>query len=503
MAKQKARCFGQDLMRGEHVVGGGRKAEKGKAFKSQGRLLALQKTGDSRIGTTSSSSKAMQYAGGYSEEQQGTGTSIFDPVLCELMYRWFCPTGGQVVDPFAGGSVRGIVAGVLGLHYWGCDLRAEQIAANEEQRDNIARGSVPGVIPITVSGASLRQMFHPCTEEYVTGVCHGRCCQGTGKIMVTVHESERNRIEALGCEVRDGFILADRRGLCPFKTDEGRCSIHDRKPFGCAASPFTLNKGDTLVVRNRYRLLRCYKADGAEPAYAAHRFSLTAVLGKEEAERVSELAAAGGEAIASFIDADKYAMLKDNDDAKRGAPAEKSSSRIGTSLEQGNVLWACGDALDLLDTAPPADLIFTCPPYGDLETYSDDPKDLSNMPFDSFLSAYRKIIHKAAAVLKDNSFACFVVGDYRDKKTGAYRVFVSETVRAFQDAGLCLYNDAVLVTAVGSLPIRCGKQFVSGRKLGKTHQNVLVFYKGDPRQIAPLDIDLSDVDNAMRAAMNA
>jgi hypothetical protein len=46
-----------------------------------------------------------------------------------------------------------------------------------------------------------------------------------------------------------------------------------------------------------------------------------------------------------------------------------------------------------------------------------------------------------------------------------------------------LYNEAVLVTAVGSLPIRIGAQFTSGRKLGKTHQNVLVFYKGDPRKI--------------------
>ncbi|HXF87125.1 MAG TPA: hypothetical protein VNK48_02075 [Xanthobacteraceae bacterium] len=44
----------------------------------------------------------------------GSGTSIFDPVLCEIAYRWFCPPGGSVLDPFAGGSVRGIVASRLG-----------------------------------------------------------------------------------------------------------------------------------------------------------------------------------------------------------------------------------------------------------------------------------------------------------------------------------------------------------------------------------------------------
>ena len=42
----------------------------------------------------------------------------------------------------------------------------------------------------------------------------------------------------------------------------------------------------------------------------------------------------------------------------------------------------------------------------------------------------------------------------------------------------------MLVTAVGSLQIRVSKQFRSGRKLGKTHQDVLVFVKGDPRKAA-------------------
>ena len=55
--------------------------------------------------------------------------SIFDPVLCEIMYRWFCPAGGKILDPFAGGSVRGLVAGRLGFLYTGIDQRDEQIAA--------------------------------------------------------------------------------------------------------------------------------------------------------------------------------------------------------------------------------------------------------------------------------------------------------------------------------------------------------------------------------------
>ena len=114
--------------------------------------------------------------------------------------------------------------------------------------------------------------------------------------------------------------------------------------------------------------------------------------------------------------------------------------------------------------------------------YSDNPKDISTLPYGEFLSAYREIIAKSCEILKDNRFAVWVVGDVRDKK-GFYRNFTGDTVNAFQDSGLTLYNDAILVTAVGSLPIRAGKQFESGRKLGKTHQNVYVFYKGNPKLI--------------------
>ena len=76
-------------------------------------------------------------------EVASTGTSIFDPVLCEIAYRWFCPPGGAVLDPFAGGSVRGIVASKLGRPYIGIDLRAEQIDANRAQAEHICGDPMP------------------------------------------------------------------------------------------------------------------------------------------------------------------------------------------------------------------------------------------------------------------------------------------------------------------------------------------------------------------------
>lgn len=69
-----------------------------------------------------------------------TGTSIFDPVLTELIYRWFMPDdnkGTKIFDPFAGGLVRGIVAAMLNKSYLGIDLRKEQIEANIQNAQDI------------------------------------------------------------------------------------------------------------------------------------------------------------------------------------------------------------------------------------------------------------------------------------------------------------------------------------------------------------------------------
>ncbi len=38
------------------------------------------------------------------------GTSIFDPVLCEILYSWFSSEDCTILDPFAGGSARGIMS---------------------------------------------------------------------------------------------------------------------------------------------------------------------------------------------------------------------------------------------------------------------------------------------------------------------------------------------------------------------------------------------------------
>lgn len=72
----------------------------------------------------------------------GSGTSIFDPVIVEAMVRWFCPPDGTVLDPFAGGSVRGIVTTKLGRRYVGIDLSERQLTANRAQAEAICNGGL-------------------------------------------------------------------------------------------------------------------------------------------------------------------------------------------------------------------------------------------------------------------------------------------------------------------------------------------------------------------------
>lgn len=223
------------------------------------------------------------------ESYLNDGTSIFDPVLCEIIYKWFCIENGKILDPFAGGSVRGIVANWLNYKYTGIDLSEKQLSENRIQGKDI-----------------------------------------------------------LGNKPQPNWILGNST-----KINE--------------------------LVNDRY------------------------------------------------------------------------------------------------------DLIFSCPPYFDLEIYSEDKDDLSNMDWNDFKIQYKTIITKCVELLNPDRFACFVVSDIRDKD-GFYRCFPDYTKECFIEAGCMFYNDIVLVNTAGSLPIRVSGMF-KNRKVGRTHQNVLIFYKGNTANI--------------------
>jgi len=225
-----------------------------------------------------------------------TNVSIFDPVLCEVMYDWFSPKGGMVLDPFAGGSVRGIVAEEMGRRYIGYDINLHQVQANKHQSS---------------------------------------------------------------------------------------------KP-----------------------------------------------------------------------------------------------------------LWWCEDSYTALDKVADEshDFIFTCPPYYDLEVYTDDPNDISNMSVEDFDNRYNKILQKSVKKLKNNRFFTIVVSEVREPSvtgkysTGRYRGLVSKTIDMLEKSGLEFYNDMILFNSQHQAS-RVGKTyFERNRKIPSVHQNILVFVKGNP-DIATIEIE--------------
>jgi DNA modification methylase len=114
--------------------------------------------------------------------------------------------------------------------------------------------------------------------------------------------------------------------------------------------------------------------------------------------------------------------------------------------------WIAGDSDEMLDylVDDQFDFVFTCPPYYDLEVYSDNPLDISTMEDDKFEEKYFSILGKAAKKLKNNRFFAVVVSEVREQsltgnyKIGKYKGLVSKTIRACEEAGLHFYNDMIL-----------------------------------------------------------
>ena len=158
--------------------------------------------------------------------------------------------------------------------------------------------------------------------------------------------------------------------------------------------------------------------------------------------------------------------------------------------------YVCDDGRNVLNHIKEntQDLLFSCPPYFDLEVYSDLPNDASNQKeYSDFLNILNIAFSNAIKCLKDNRFAVITVGDVRDKN-GFYYRFVDDIKDIFKANGLLLYNELILVESIGTLPQRVGK-FMLHRKIGKCHQNVLVFYKGNPKEIKTIFPKIENIED--------
>ena len=149
-----------------------------------------------------------------------------------------------------------------------------------------------------------------------------------------------------------------------------------------------------------------------------------------------------------------------------------------------SVHYACGDSNNIskLIKERDFDLCFTSPPYYDLEVYSKE--DMSALgTYEEFLQQYKNIFKQCVEMLRDDAFLVVKVCEIRDKKTGIYRNFVGDNIRIMTELGLKYYNEIILYNSIGTGALRANKNMAT-RKIVKVHQNVLVFYKGDPKNIS-------------------
>ena len=138
------------------------------------------------------------------------------------------------------------------------------------------------------------------------------------------------------------------------------------------------------------------------------------------------------------------------------------------------------------------DLLFSCPPYFDLEVYSDLENDASNQgSYEDFIKILNNAFTSAISCLKNNRFAVIVVGDIRNKQ-GYYYDFIGDIKSIFKAQGMPLYNELILIEPSGTLSQRV-QCYMRNRKVGKCHQNVLVFYKGNVKEI-PNNFPVIDFD---------
>ncbi|KAB7850135.1 pyridoxal-phosphate dependent enzyme [Streptomyces mobaraensis] len=511
------------------------------------------------------------------------GTSVFDPVLCELAYRWFSAPGATVVDPFAGGSVRGLIAAFLGRPYIGNDLSQQQVEANRAQVEDLSCRGLFNASPPPPPASEKRQSYDSTdltpVEEHgghlvkrddlftVDGSAGGkvRSCLAlasapgvVGLVTAGSRQSPQVNIVAtvarrlgLPCRVH----VPKAKGPLTPELEAARAAGADivehtpghntviiararedasargwtEIPFGmeCATAVeataaqvanvprdvqrIVIPVGSGMSLAGVLRGLRDHGLDhipivgvsvGANPekrldTYApGWRSAVSLVHSELDYHQHASKTSLGNLALDPVYEAKCLPFLSPGDllwvVGRRGSLPPHDAS-IATPIPK----WSVGDSVQWVKDLPPesADLIFTCPPYYDLEPYSSDPRDLSSMDYDAFDEVYAQIISGAARALRNNRFAVFVTGDARDTK-GELHDLRGATIRAATGSGLIYASGAVLLTPLGSVPKVAARTFSGTRTLSRVHQDILIFCKGNRSEAAracgDVDIHLPD-----------
>jgi 1-aminocyclopropane-1-carboxylate deaminase/D-cysteine desulfhydrase-like pyridoxal-dependent ACC family enzyme len=183
--------------------------------------------------------------------------------------------------------------------------------------------SLSGDIQVIISAKAARLPFEGCSADYIRNVCHGRCCWTTGengKLTTTifVEPDQLIQITQRGGVVQNGIIQTASSGKCRFQATEGFCSLHNErspegkfvKPRSCYISPWILTANNKLIIRNRYKMLRCFKAEPQLPAYRAFFSGLVMLFGVEQAQIIANHFDTGGDDYSTILSCKRAALVR-------------------------------------------------------------------------------------------------------------------------------------------------------------------------------------------------
>ena len=168
---------------------------------------------------------------------------------------------------------------------------------------------------IKVSSKSARLKFIECGPECIANGCTAKCCDAPTHpdgCIVFIHPTEKAALVARGARVSANFIKPKHGAKgCPFKLSSHLCGLHNTpdKPFGCIVSPFMLNSNDTLIIRNRYKMLPCYQPEIGRPAYHVFFSSLVKIFGNDISEKIKRKLDTGSGDLSYRIKQDVYDKL--------------------------------------------------------------------------------------------------------------------------------------------------------------------------------------------------
>lgn len=133
-----------------------------------------------------------------------------------------------------------------------------------------------------------------------------------------------------------------------------------------------------------------------------------------------------------------------------------------------------GDARDTKLRANSHDMLFTCPPYWNLERYQGGPNDLSMCKtYDQFLDQIQKVVAESKRVLKPGSYAIWVLGLHRHK--GELLPLHHDITAIHYDAGFRLHEEVILYITNKQALSRAGTFEKGDRCLIRQHQYLMVY----------------------------